>query len=57
MIAFNEAQSLPLIKTLIFYISDIGISIPQQNDGTKLTALRCFCYLGADLRPESDNKK
>ena len=28
-----------------------------KNDGTKLTALRCFCYPGADLGPESDNKK
>ena len=58
MVAFNQAQSPALVRTLIFHIADIGISIPEQkNDGTKLTALRCFCYPEADLGAQSDNKK
>ena len=56
MIAFNEAQSLPLIKTLIFYISDIGISIPQQKRRDKTNSAAVFLLpwsgLGARKRQQ-----
>ena len=42
MVAFNQAQSPALVRTLIFHVVNIGISIPQRKRRDKTNSAAVF---------------